>query len=296
MTAGQYIYADNAENNPTISGTVPVANTLANPLPKSDIWIFAQQVPIQYNFDKDTFVKEVPGFTSYMGGGNSGTGGTDAVGAWSGSAVSFVGPHAADHLQLLTAPGEVDWKIGNVPFKAYWDFVYNLEGKQRIQETYFRASTPGGADAANLAVISQNRNLGDNIAWLAGLQVGQNKKKGDWSIKGDFRQVGLGATDPNLNDSDWGDSFLNQQGVRIVSAYNFTDFLTGTVTFIDTWDYKQHLLDGSSVGQNSGLSTTLPISGGSGNTIAGGTTAGVTTNLAGVDSTQRVEVDLQWKF
>ena len=87
--------------------------------------------------------------------------------------------------------------------------------------------------------------MGDNIAWLAGLQVGQNKKKGDWSIKGDFRQVGLGSIDPNLNDSDWGDSFLNQQGIKLQSQYNFTDFVTGSLTYYDTWSYKTNLMNGS---------------------------------------------------
>ena len=270
MTAGQFLYADNAENNPAVAGG-------GSTLPKSDIWMFAQQLPIQYNFDKDTFIKEVPGFTAYMGGGNSGTGGTNAVGAWAGSAVTFVGPHAADDLQILTAPGEFDWKAWDLPFRVYWDFALNLEGHDRVQNVYFASTAAGDQTTRNA-----NMALSDNIAWLAGVQVGQNKKKGDWSIKGDFRQVGVGSVDPNINDSDWGDSFLNQQGIKVQSVYNFTDFLTGSITLIDTWNYKENLLDGESTGQAPG---TLPIAGGAGggtngNTIAGGTTAATSTWLA----------------
>jgi hypothetical protein len=167
-------------------------------------------------------------------------------------------------------------------------------------------TTKGGLSGAQAAVnnttLKQNQGLGDNVAWLAGLQVGQNKKKGDWSIKGDFRQVGLGALDPNENDSDWGDSFLNQQGVKIQSTYNFTDFLTGSITYYNTWNYKQNLLDASSSGQNPG---TLPLTS-NGTAYNGYGTGGATTNpngggtnlnsLVGANTTQRVQVDLQWKF
>ena len=116
-----------------------------------------------------------------------------------------------------------------------------------------------------------------------------NKKKGDWSIKGDYRQVGLGAIDPNLNDSDWGSSFLNQQGVKFSSTYNFTDFLTGTLTYYDTWDYKSGLFDGHGAAPQS--VTQLPIS-----TQTLGGTNGATGNLVGVKSTQRVQAEMMWKF
>jgi hypothetical protein len=279
FTAFQGIMYDNNE-----------ANTSA--LDNVDVWQFVEQVPIQFNFDKNTFIKEVPGFDTYMGGGN--TGGSSSGGGTN----NFTSPIASDDLAIITAPGEVDWKLWNEPFKVYWDFAANLDGKQRIQSVYLDndGNTAPGASAAARATAAntqvQNGNLGDNVAWLAGLQVGQNKKKGDWSIKGDFRQVGLGAIDPNLNDSDWGDSFLNQQGIKLQSTYNFTDFLTGSLTYYDTWDYKTNLFNGTA-GQTP---TSLPVVTGA----AGGTP---TTNgaasiggLAGASTTQRVQVDLMWKF
>jgi len=278
LTAGQFIYADNNENgNSSLVKNTPNTGNVD----KSDVWMFAGQIPVQFNFDKDTFIKEAPGFTAYLAGGNTNL--SSNVGAWNGSSVTYVDYHAADHLAIFTAPGEFDWKAWDQPFKIYWDFAYNTQGRERIQNTYFYGAPTD--NAFTTAFRRENQTLGDNIAWVAGLQVGQNKKKGDWSIKGDFRQVGLGAIDPNLNDSDWGDSFLNQQGVKVQSSYNFTDFLTGTVTYINSWNYKANLFVNSGTGA-------IPSAGG---TALNGETA-TAYALAAANTTQRVEVDLQWKF
>ncbi len=272
---GQFCYSDAAE------ATVPGASNT----PKTDIWMFVEQLPVQFNFNKDTFIKVVPGFTSYMGGGNLAAPAPGllpglAASVGNGSSVTFAANNGTDNLQIFTAPGEVDWKLWEQPFKAYWDFALNTEGKQRIQGVYL-ANNGNGTNATQ----AQNRSLGDNIAWLAGLQVGKNKKKGDWSFKGDFRQVGLGAVDPNINDSDFGDSYLNQQGIKLQSVYSFTDFLTGSLTFFDTWALKNELMNG-----NAGeVATTVPLGSGLGGTATG-------TSLVNIHSSQRVQVDLIWKF
>jgi hypothetical protein len=200
-----------------------------------------------------------------------------------GASEAFTAYNAANDLAIFTAPGEVDWKWGAVPFKFYWDLAYNLDGQDRIQDVYL-TPTPGTAiTAAERRVERNNRDLGDDLAWVAGLQLGQSKKKGDWLFRADFRQVGLGSVDPNLNDSDWADSFLNQQGVKIVGSYNFTDFLIGTISVYDTWAYKSGLF----AAQNpSGLPVVANVT---------GTTAGLQ-GLAAASQTQRVDVDLQWKF
>ena len=282
ITGGQFIYADNNENAGTPLNGTGVAD-------KTDVWQFVEQIPVQFNFDKDTFIKEAPGFSVLTGGGNSNSG----AGGWTNSSITFVGPHAADHLKIVTAPGEIDWKFENIPFKVYWDFALNLEGKARIQDVYLGEhnglTTPGAAtttlNAGNLSAQRQNQGLGDNIAWVAGLQVGQNKKKGDWSIKGDFRQVGLGSIDPNTNDSDWGDSFLNQQGVKVQGIYNFTDFLTGSLTYINSWDLKTSLFDGT----NGQSTSQLPL-------VTQASSTGAVAGLNGVKSTERIEADIIWKF
>jgi Putative porin len=287
LTGFQGIYADNAEASATPLAGTGVAD-------KTDVWQFVEQVPIQFNFNKTTFIKEVPGFDSYTGGGNAvGFGVADAGGA-NGGSVPFISPHAADHLQIFTAPGEFDFKAADLPIRFYWDFALNTEGKARVQDVYLGnhngLAPPGAATpaltAASALAQKENQALGDNTAWLAGVQLGVNKKKGDWSIKADYRQTGLGSVDPNLNDSDFADSFLNQQGVKVQSIYNFTDFLTGSITYFNTWDYKNGLFDGTQGQSVAGL----PISTGS------TATSGGTASVAAVKSTQRVQVDLQWKF
>jgi Putative porin len=284
FTGFQGIYADNQEFNPTTSG-----GALAN---ATDVWQFVEQVPVQFNFSKDMFIKEVPGFDTYTSGGNFGSSfGNVATNTLDGGGgtQNFEGPNIADHLQIVTAPGEFDWKMWDQPFKLYWDFAANLDGKARVQDVLLGNNQAGIAQ--NTLTQAENRGLGDNIAWVAGLQVGQNKKKGDWSVKGDYRQVGLGAIDPNLNDSDWADSFLNQQGIKLASTYNFTDFLTGTITYYDTWAYKTNLMNGSP-GQTQ---TGLPLAGGAGGYSVNSPTTGIT-GLVAASTVQRVDIDLQWKF
>ncbi len=322
LTAAQWIYADNQEYNTDL--TAPTVGTPSPAVPShnnnTDVWQFVEQVPVQFNFNKTTFIKVSPGFDSYMSGGNSGipssfTNGTAGDTGWTGgSTLNFAGPNIADHLEIFQAPGEFDWKMVNIPFKIYWDFDLNTDGKARVQDVLFgngnAAGLAGGngttypaGTAAPTAIQNENRALGDNVAWLAGVQVGQNKKKGDWSGSVDYRQVGLGAIDPNENDSDWSDSFLNMQGLQIRATYNFTDFLTGSITYYDDWVYKKGLLDGSTPGQGKGAGTIggLPLAGGPGYAVGNATTnpGGANTGLGtlvGANAVQRVDVDLQWKF
>ena len=322
FTAAQLIYADNQEFNTagtaqtptgvvTTPGAAPAA-TVVGTANKTDVWQFVEQVPVQFNFNKSTFIKVAPGFDSYTSGGNTGlsssfVNGTAGDTGWSGgNTLNFTGPNIADHLEIFQAPGEVDFKAFNLPFKVYWDFDLNTEGKDRVQDVLLGVNNSAGlagTSAAAKVIQKQNADMGDNVAWLAGVQVGQNKKKGDWSVRSDYRQVGLGAIDPNENDSDWGDSFLNMQGVKVQATYNFTDFLTGSITYYDTWNYKSGFLDAATPGQGSasGSIGSLPLAGGTGYSVGsattnpGGTNTGLGT-LAGANSVQRLDVDLQWKF
>ncbi len=47
--------------------------------------------------------------------------------------------------------------------------------------------------------------------------------------------------DQNLNGTDFADSYANQEGIKASISHNFTDFLTGTFTLYDTWDYQKNL-------------------------------------------------------
>jgi hypothetical protein len=288
LTAVQYLYIDANE-----STTTPGLNN-------NDVQIIGEQIPVTWKITKDLTFKVAPGFTFYTGGGNtnydggvptntsvgSATNTTPATlqsvtltGGTANSAVDpvFVSPKEADDLAVFSAPGEFNFLLAGVNMRPYWDFEWNTEGKQRIQNVYLdpSASAPSSGTAASVA--SQNRSLGDNLAWALGLQVGQNKKKGDWSGLIEFRQIGLGAVDQNINGTDYADSYANQEGFKLSTAYNFTDFLTGTVTFYDTWEYKRGLYQ--SLGGNNSTPAT-----------------GSTQYLVSEKALQRVQVDLGWKF
>ena len=307
LTSVQYLYVTSAQNFATNGSGVIVNN--------NNVGIIGNQVPVIWKINKDLTLKIVPGFTFYTGGGNTNyqggvpvnytNGGTPpAPGYFYGTANSsndpvFYSPKEADDFNIISVPGEFDFKVGNVPFKPYWDFDWNVTGKQRIQDVYLSggaaatvgAAAPAGGGVAYgtgslppnglsvAAVKSQNAALGDDIAWAVGLQVGQNKKKGDWSLLGEFRQIGLGSVDPNINGTDFANSYSNMEGLKFAGIYNFTDFLTGTVTFYDDWAYKNNLYNAL---------------GGAGTKAA--PTAGTTQYLVSEKSVQRVQVDLGWKF
>ena len=64
----------------------------------------------------------------------------------------------------------------------------------------------------------------DKTAWLVGIKIGDNKKAGDISVYGDFRQIGIASVDPNLSNSDVMNARLNTQGFGFGISYNVTDF------------------------------------------------------------------------
>jgi hypothetical protein len=310
LIAAQYIYIN--QNEATTTPFLGSSNT-------SDVLTFENQIPITWKVNDDLTVKVVPGFTFYTGGGNTNyngdvafnNGGTAPVTFASGTANSssdpvFYSPNAFDDLNVVSAPGEFDYKLLDQKLRTYWDFNWNVTANQRIQNVYLGpggAFAPGGGAAGygfmgtaasgatafsaaqQAAVRKQNQNLSDGVAWAIGEQIGENKKKGDWSLLGEFRQVGLGALDPNTNGTDYANSYSNQQGVKIMGVYNFTDYFTGSITYYNTWNYKDGLY--SALGGGNGL-------GGPGGTAK--PAAGTTQYLVDQASSQRVQVDLGWKF
>jgi hypothetical protein len=147
--------------------------------------------------------------------------------------------------------------------RVLWDFAYNTQGKLRDENTY-------GMYYYNSAnqVTSYHR-AQDDIAWLAGVQLGENKKAGDWSIIANYRQTGMASVDPNLNDSDFANGKLNTQGVKVGAVYNFTDFATGGLTYFYSVPLRSNLIGGQA-------------------------TQGA--NLANLNNDQILQVDVQIKF
>ena len=67
-----------------------------------------------------------------------------------------------------------------------------------------------------------------------GYSYGTGKIQGDYSARLDYREVGVSAIDPNINDSDWGFGKTNQKGLKLALAYNVNDFTNFNVTYFDT--------------------------------------------------------------
>lgn len=191
-----------------------------------DAWLFAQQAVYTHYFGRDSIGNQVnslvlaPGFMvnnqSVLANGT--TNETPFLGSTRG-------------LALLTFAGEVNWanvRGAGTAFRLYWDFVHNLEADRRVRKVY----------AVTNPAISPDAN-----AWLLGLgySSGTGKVQGDYSLRLDYRQIGLGSVDVNLNDSDFAFGKLNQQGFKFASSYNLTDFANLNLTYFYTTAIQDNL-------------------------------------------------------
>lgn len=208
-----------------------------------DAWMFAQQGVYTHWFGKDNLSSLIlaPGLMlnnqSVLSNGTT-------------NETAFVG--STRGLSIITFAGEANWANVNgagTAFKLYWDFAHNLEASRRVYKVYGLSSSAWSEDAD---------------AWLVGLgySFGTGKVQGDYSLKLDYRSVGLGSVDVNLNDSDFAFGKLNQQGWKLSAVYNVTDFATLGANYFYTTAIQKNL----------------------------------TYTLANVDHTQLLQVDLVVKF
>lgn len=231
LVAGQFIFDDNLEG---AGGTDNDSTT--------DAYLFQTQLIGAYKFNTNTKVTFAPAWFTYVNGSLSGL---DNENPFQDSA--FVSG-ATRNLNVLLLPGDVSFKLGELKTKFYWDFAYNFEGRKRTEDIYDMVSLRNPAlDPDDFDTQHTNQ---DDYAFLVGIQLGENKKKGDWSILANWRQTGIGAVDPNLVDSDFALSELNTRGAKLGLAYNFTDFCVGVVTYMHAWNLRDHLVGGEATGGN----------------------------------------------
>jgi polyhydroxyalkanoate synthesis regulator phasin len=191
-----------------------------------DAWFFEQQLVYTHWFGKDAIgnvpnsIVLAPGFFTYNQSvlANGTTNENPFLGSTRG-------------LSLVTFAGEVNWANVNgagTTFKLYWDSSYNLEAGRRVARVY----------GLNTSVWDK-----DPLAWLLGVgyNFGTGKVQGDYSLKLDYRQIGLGAVDPNLNDSDFAFGKLAQEGWKASASYNLTDFANLNVTYFYTTAMQKNL-------------------------------------------------------
>ena len=123
-----------------------------------------------------------------------------------------------ENLRVILAPGDISFDVAGTKAKFLWDFAYN-----------FGANAGTGPDDRLNAAISATQ---DRMAWLLGIQVGENKNAGDFSVFGNYREVGAGALNTFYSDSDFafGQSG-NQRGFKLGTKYSFTKNATLTAAY-----------------------------------------------------------------
>jgi hypothetical protein len=181
---------------------------------------------------------------------------TGGAGDTLGNSLPF--PVTQRDLNILLAPGDITYKLFGKPLSLYWDFAYNFSGNERFNRDYgplFAHYFYVGNSATPSFSERWSPSLSDSLAWLVGLRYGENKKAGDFSLSADYRQVGIASIDPNLNSSNWALGNLNAEGWEFNAAYNFTDFLTGVLTFYYSDALTKNLYGGFATGNVPGVTS-----------------------------------------
>ncbi len=209
IRAMQHIMQDNNEQ-------------VAGPLGR-DTWLFEQQAVYTHWFSPENLSNAIfaLGYSAYNQSNIPSTATVTPTNSPINSAAYVGSVRAQDY---LTFAGEVNWanvRGEGTGFKVYWDSSYNTTGATRAYRVY----------GLNPALFSKG-----STAWLAGIgySYGTGKVQGDYSAKLDYRSVGVTATDPNTNDSDWALSKLNEKGWKLALSYNVNDFTNFNVTYFDT--------------------------------------------------------------
>jgi polyhydroxyalkanoate synthesis regulator phasin len=118
-------------------------------------------------------------------------------------------------IKTIEVPVEVSFKTDStIGYKAFGDFVTNLDGDKRCKTLTGNACNSGNEDNA----------------WLLGAQIasvqdpkGKKSTKGDWKAKLWYQSVGAFSLDPNAVDSDFMDSRVNMEGIVFKGEYNLRD-------------------------------------------------------------------------
>ena len=266
LIAGQFIFNNNNAN----SGSTQL---------KWDAYQFQEQLLARLHIGDKLTVTFAPGFLNFndaSSGGMPGPNGTIIPPAsvqgqtfsqtTTGTPVTFGDtlansqpfPVTQRDLNIILAPGDITYQIFGKPLSLYWDFAYNFSGNERFTRDYgplFAHYFYVGTSPTVHFSEPWTPSLSDSLAWLVGLRFGENKKAGDFSISADYRQVGIASIDPNLNSSNFALSNLNTEGWEFNAAYNFTDFLTGVLTFYYSDALTKNLYGGFATGNVPGVTS-----------------------------------------
>jgi len=119
---------------------------------------------------------------------------------------NHVGPDGnLQDFQMINLTNKVGWKVDvggrSIPMAAYFDWVHNCKDDDPDH---------GWNDQSD--------------GYAAGLKIGQNSKKGDWSFSYKYAYLEANCTPSYLCDSDFGGA--NRKGHVFAVVYNLDTFLT----------------------------------------------------------------------
>lgn len=252
LIAGQFYFYDNQENA-FDNGNGTAANpTVVGGDGNNDAYLLYQQVLATFKPSNKLSLSVAPGFFFYAehGGTNSalalnpsaGNAGQPA-GAGNGqgqaanvlqNADAFNAPNATRDIAIGTLNTDVKFDLGKFKVKVYGQAAYNFVGGRRIANEYASAYIPVASSPAGYLTARGLDGIQDKLAFSTGFTFGsdyQIKKKGDYVFLAEYRQVGLGSVDPNLNDSDWNYSRLGFRGIKGAFSYAFQPWLIGSFTY-----------------------------------------------------------------
>jgi hypothetical protein len=210
----QFVYDDeNPENpigpNPTLPGSTP-GGQAGQKIPTGDAFMLAWQVGARLTFPNNVYIQLAPTLYNYTGNGDTFN-------------IHFQGDSTSTNqtginsLLVFDMPGEIGWRIGELPMRIFGDFAVNFEADDRAAA----AGHSGSGD--------------QRYAYEIGLGVGQLKAKHDWEIRAWWQHSDQYSLDPNLVDSDIFDSRVNMEGVAVKAGYALADAIVFNLTWAYGW-------------------------------------------------------------
>ena len=197
----QFVYDDSNPENPI--GPQPSG------VPDTDAFLLAWQLGARFTFPNNFYFQLAPTLYNYTGHGDSFF--THFSGDPDGNQTGI------NSLLVYDMPGEIGWKIGELPMRIFGDFAVNLDGDER-------AAAAGHPDKGD-----------QRYAYLIGLGIGQLKAKKDWEIRAWWQHTDQFSLDPNLVDSDIYDSRVNMEGIAVKAGYALADAIFFNLTWAYGW-------------------------------------------------------------
>src|SRR5215469_13983361 len=229
---GQFVYDDSNPENPLGPRATTTGNGGTQLVPNTDAFLLAWQAGARFNFPHNFYFQFAPTLYNYTGNGDTFNihyqGGSPYVTNADSLAQNQTGINS---LLVFDMPVEFGWKAWGLPMRIFGDFATNFEGDDRANA----AGQPGQGS--------------QRYAYLAGLGIGQLKKKNDWQLDVWYQHTEQYALDPNLIDDDIFNAQENMHGIVAQLAYNFTAAVNFQLRYAHGWWYNHNLGTGGNVGR-----------------------------------------------